>query len=80
MQIYCYIDENNKKIITYCDTGVLATHGWFVMSELLGYKNVKVYDGSMREYANFFDTPMEPGIVGGQFPKTPIQELQEKIK
>ncbi|NOR26619.1 MAG: hypothetical protein GQ542_19955, partial [Desulforhopalus sp.] len=70
----------DKKIITYCDTGVLATHSWFVMSELLGYKNVKVYDGSMREYANMFDTPMEPGIVGGQFPKTPIQELQEKVK
>ena len=69
-----------KNVITYCDTGVLATHGWFVMSELLGYKNVKVYDGSMREYANFFDTPMEPGVVGGQFPKTPIQELQEKVK
>jgi thiosulfate/3-mercaptopyruvate sulfurtransferase len=70
----------DKSIITYCDTGVLATHGWFVMSELLGYKNVKVYDGSMREYANMFDTPMEPGIIGGQFPKTPIQELQEKVK
>jgi thiosulfate/3-mercaptopyruvate sulfurtransferase len=70
----------DKSIITYCDTGVLATHGWFVMSELLGYKNVKVYDGSMREYANMFDTPMEPGVVGGQFPKTPIQELQEKVK
>ena len=70
----------DKKIITYCDTGVLATHSWFVLTELLGYMNVKVYDGSMREYANFFDTPMEPGIVGGQFPKTPIQELQEKVK
>ncbi len=70
----------DKKIITYCDTGVLATHSWFVMSELLGYKKVKVYDGSMREYANMFDTPMEPGIVGGQFPKTPIQDLQEKVK
>jgi thiosulfate/3-mercaptopyruvate sulfurtransferase len=70
----------DKKIITYCDTGVLATHSWFVLHELLGYKNVKVYDGSMREYANFFDTPMEPGVVGGQFPKTPIQELQEKVK
>jgi len=70
----------DKKIITYCDTGVLATHSWFVLTELLGYKNVKVYDGSMREYANFFDTPMEPGVVGGQFPRTPIQELQEKVK
>ncbi len=68
----------DKNIITYCDTGVLATHSWFVMSELLGYKNVKVYDGSMREYANMFDTPMEPGLVGGQFPETPIQAIQEE--
>lgn len=70
----------DKTIITYCDTGVLASHAWFVLHELLGYENVKVYDGSMREYANMFDTPMVPGVVGGQFPKTPIQELQEKIK
>jgi len=70
----------DKSIITYCDTGVLATHAWFVLHELLGYNNVKVYDGSMREYANMFDTPMVPGVIGGQFPKTPIQELQEKVK
>jgi len=70
----------DKSIITYCDTGVLASHAWFVLHELLGYEKVKVYDGSMREYANMFDTPMVPGVVGGQFPKTPIQELQEKVK
>lgn len=70
----------DKKVITYCDTGVLGTHAWFVLSELLGYKNVSVYDGSMREWANRFDTPMEPGVVGGKFPKTPIQKLEEKLK
>ncbi len=63
----------DKKIITYCDTGVLGAHMWFVLHELLGYKNVKLYDGSMREYANRFDTPMEPGIIGGKFPNTPLQ-------
>ena len=70
----------DKKIITYCDTGVLSAHSWFVLSELLGYKNVASYDGSMREYANMFDTPMEPGVVGGKFPKTPIQRLEDRIK
>lgn len=70
----------DKKIIAYCDTGVLSAHTWFVLSELLGYKNVANYDGSMREYANRFDTPMEPGVIGGKFPKTPIQKLEEKIK
>lgn len=75
-----YLDEQitpDKKIITYCDTGVLGAHSWFVLHELLGYKDVKLYDASMREYANRFDTPMEPGIVGGQFPKTPIQDVKE---
>ena len=71
---------DEKNIIIYSDTGVLAAQSWFVLSELLGYTNVKVYDGSLREYANMFDTPMEPGIIGGQFPKTPIQELQEKVQ
>ncbi len=70
----------DKSIITYCDTGVLGTHSWFVMSELLGYKNVSVYDGSIREFGNWFDTPMQPGVVGGEFPKGPIQELQGKVK
>lgn len=63
----------DKPVITYCDTGVLGAHAWFVMHELLGYKNVKLYDGSMREYANRFDTPMVPGIVGGHVPATPLQ-------
>ena len=60
----------DKQIITYCDTGVLGAHAWFVMSELLGYKNVSLYDGSMREYANRLNTPMQPGRTGGQFPET----------
>ncbi|RJR29897.1 MAG: sulfurtransferase [Desulfobacteraceae bacterium] len=68
----------DKKIIAYCDTGVLASHAWFVLNDLLGYKNVSVYDGSMREYANRFDTPMEPGTVYEKFPKTPIQKLEGK--
>ncbi|MCP4298306.1 MAG: sulfurtransferase, partial [Proteobacteria bacterium] len=68
-----------KKAILYCDTGVLSSHAWFVVSELLGYKKVKVYDASMREYANRFDTPLEPGEVEGMFPTTPIQDLQDML-
>lgn len=36
--------------ITYCNTGHLASGAWFVMSELLGNKSVKLYDGSMHEW------------------------------
>jgi len=36
--------------ITYCNTGHLASGSWFVMHELMGNKNVKLYDGSMHEW------------------------------
>ncbi len=40
----------NKQVITYCNSGHLASGSWFVMSELLGNRNVKLYDGSMHEW------------------------------
>lgn len=42
--------DTDKKIITYCNSGHLASGSWFVMSELLGNKNVKLYDGSMHQW------------------------------
>jgi thiosulfate/3-mercaptopyruvate sulfurtransferase len=44
--------------ITYCQGGIRAAHAAFVL-ELLGYDNVRVYDGSMRDWANRDDTPLE---------------------
>jgi thiosulfate/3-mercaptopyruvate sulfurtransferase len=44
--------------ITYCQGGIRAAHAAFVL-ELLGYENVRVYDGSMRDWANRDDTPLE---------------------
>ncbi|MGA7105691.1 MAG: rhodanese-like domain-containing protein [Candidatus Deferrimicrobiaceae bacterium] len=43
--------DKAAEIITYCDTGLLASGWWFVLSEVLGYRNVKIYDGSMQEWA-----------------------------
>ena len=40
----------NNKSVTYCNSGHLATGSWFVLSELMGNKNVKMYDGSMHEW------------------------------
>lgn len=42
----------DKQIITYCQTGVRGAHTWFVLRELLGYPNVRNYDGSWVEYGN----------------------------
>jgi len=42
--------DPNKEIITYCNSGHLATGSWFMYSEVMGNKNVKMYDGSMHEW------------------------------
>ena len=34
----------------YCNSGVMASVGWFVLSELLGNTDVRLYDGSMQEW------------------------------
>ena len=39
--------SNKAPTITYCNTGHLAAGGWFVMSELVGNKSTKLYDGSL---------------------------------
>jgi thiosulfate/3-mercaptopyruvate sulfurtransferase len=49
----------DKEIITYCQTGVRGAHTWFVLHELLGYPNVRNYDGSWEEYGNNPDSPIE---------------------
>ena len=40
----------DKQSVAYCNSGHLATGSWFVMSELMGNKNVKMYDGSMHQW------------------------------
>jgi len=41
----------SKPTTIYCDTGVLSSLGWFALHELAGNKNVRMYDGSMHEWA-----------------------------
>jgi thiosulfate/3-mercaptopyruvate sulfurtransferase len=42
--------DKKKGTITYCNTGVLSTLGWFLLERGLGYTNVRMYDGSMEEW------------------------------
>ena len=50
----------SKELILYCDTGKTCT-GWaIVLTDLLGYKNVKVYDGSSMEWLADPSAPSEP--------------------
>lgn len=42
--------DSQAPVITYCNTGTLAAGNWFVLSELLGNKQARLYDGSMHQW------------------------------
>lgn len=49
----------NKSIYVYCHSGVRSAHTTFVLTELLGYKNVKNYDGSWVEWSYYKGLPIK---------------------
>ncbi len=49
----------DKDVIAYCRIGERSSHTWFALKHLLGYKNVKNYDGSWTEYGSLIDVPIE---------------------
>ena len=53
--------DDSKESIAYCRIGERSSHTWFVLSELLGKKNVKNYDGSWLEYGTLIGVPIELG-------------------
>jgi thiosulfate/3-mercaptopyruvate sulfurtransferase len=50
---------SDKEVIAYCRIGERSSHTWFVLSELLGYRDVKNYDGSWTEYGSLVGVPVE---------------------
>lgn len=58
-----YAQENGLKadddIIAYCRIGERSSHTWFVLRYLLGYENVRNYDGSWTEWGNMVGVPIE---------------------
>jgi thiosulfate/3-mercaptopyruvate sulfurtransferase len=49
----------DKEIIAYCRIGERSSHTWFVLKYLLGYPDVKNYDGSWTEWGNMIANPIE---------------------
>ena len=51
----------DKRVLVYCGGGIAASLDAFVLTAILGHKNVAVYDNSMQEWSNDASLPMEVG-------------------
>ncbi|CAG1773094.1 partial Sulfur carrier protein TtuD, partial [uncultured bacterium] len=49
----------DQDVIAYCRIGERSSHSWFVLKYLLGYDNVRNYDGSWTEWGNLVNVPIE---------------------
>jgi len=49
----------DQNVIAYCRIGERSSHTWFVLTYLLGYPNVRNYDGSWTEWGNLVGAPIE---------------------
>ncbi len=50
---------SEKEVISYCIVGGRSNHTWFVLTYLLGYPNVRLYDGSWAEWGTLIGVPIE---------------------
>ena len=51
--------QDGDDVIAYCRIGERSSHTWFVLSYLLGFQNVRNYDGSWTEWGNLVRAPIE---------------------
>ncbi len=49
----------DNSVVAYCRIGERSSHTWFVLTYLLGYPNVRNYDGSWTEWGNLVGVPIE---------------------
>jgi thiosulfate/3-mercaptopyruvate sulfurtransferase len=52
----------DKQVVAYCRIGERSSHSWFVLTHLLGYPNVRNYDGSWTEWGSMVRAPIEKDV------------------
>ena len=55
--------SGGNEVIAYCRIGERSSHTWFVLKYLLGYDNVKNYDGSWTEWGNLVGAPIDKELA-----------------
>jgi thiosulfate/3-mercaptopyruvate sulfurtransferase len=58
--------DDSKPTIAYCRIGERSSHTWFALHELLGYSDVRNYDGSWTEYGSLVGVPVAIGDEPGE--------------
>jgi thiosulfate/3-mercaptopyruvate sulfurtransferase len=60
--------EPGDDVVAYCRIGERSSHTWFVLTHLLGFDQVRNYDGSWTEWGNSVRVPIEGGAPSGPKP------------
>lgn len=60
--------QDDDAIVAYCRIGERSSHTWFVLRHLLGFENVRNYDGSWTEWGSAVRVPIATGSEPGEVP------------
>lgn len=55
------ITKDLDEVVAYCRIGERSSHSWFALKYILGYENVRNYDGSWTEWGNLIGNPIKKG-------------------
>ena len=60
--------KDGDDIVAYCRIGERSSHTWFVLNYLMGFENVRNYDGSWTEWGSLVAVPIVIGVEPGEVP------------
>jgi thiosulfate/3-mercaptopyruvate sulfurtransferase len=60
--------QDGDSVVAYCRIGERSSHTWFVLTHLLGFENVRNYDGSWTEWGSAVRVPIVTGAEPGEVP------------
>ncbi|MET1051038.1 MAG: sulfurtransferase [Mycetocola sp.] len=61
--------KDGDDVVAYCRIGERSSHTWFVLKHLLGFENVRNYDGSWTEWGSAVRVPITVGAEPGDLPR-----------